>query len=103
MNKRLVPYLFFLILLIGGILRFVDLNHMPPGVFWDEAYYGIDAAQALKTGNFHIYYPANNGRGALFITTVAGSFSLFGISAASLRMVSALFGTLTLIFTYLLA
>lgn len=95
--------LFFAVFLLGAGMRFTALDQMPPGLYHDEIFYGIDAADALTTGDFKIFYPANNGRGAMFITLLAGAVALFGDTIDALRGASAAIGSLSLIATYLLA
>ncbi len=91
-----------LIILIGIFFRFYDLRTLPPGLYPDEAMNGSNALQALHTGEFKLFYTENNGREGLFINIQALSVKLFGTSAWSLRVVSALFGTLTILGLYLL-
>ncbi len=102
MSKRLVfPTLIF-ILLLGGFFRFYLLQEIPPGLYPDEAMNGNNALEALTTGSFKIFYPENNGREGLFINLQAISLWLFGKEPWALRVVSAVFGTLTILGMYFL-
>ncbi len=83
-----------LILLIAAALRLVAFGDVPPGLYHDEAYYGLDAVDVLR-GHFSIYFPANNGREPLFIYLVAGMIGLLGRSPFALRLTSAFTGMLT--------
>lgn len=91
------------ILAIGALFRFYLLPQIPPGLFIDEAMNGNNALEALETGNFKLFYPENNGREGLFINLQAVAIWIFGNEPWALRVVSALFGTLTILGIYLLA
>lgn len=97
------------ILILGGILllavffRFWMLDAVPPGLYPDVAQNGVDAQTANDTGNYQVFYPANNGREGLFINLQAFSLMLFGDSVWSLKAVAAAFGVLTVLGVYFLA
>ena len=78
------------------------LGAAPPGLYHDEAYYGLDAREVLA-GNGQIYFPANHGREPLFIYLVAISVGLFGPTPFAERLPSALVGILTIPATYWMA
>ncbi|MCX6761408.1 MAG: glycosyltransferase family 39 protein [Candidatus Moranbacteria bacterium] len=101
-NKNWIYVLLFAIVALGFFLRFVNIDHAPPGVYPDEAVNGIDAVTANNTGNYQLFYTANNGREGLFMNLVAICFKLFGISVMSLRLPAILCGTLVILGTYLL-
>jgi len=101
-NKNWIYLLLFAIIALGFFLRFVNIDHTPPGVYPDEAVNGLDAVTANNTGNYQWFYTANNGREGLFMNMVALCFSLFGISVMSLKLPAILCGTLTILGTYLL-
>ncbi len=90
------------ILLLGAFLRFWWISDFPPGLYPDEAMNGSNALEALSTGEFKWFYPENNGREGFFINIQALSVWLFGNVPWALRVVSALFGTLTILGVYLL-
>jgi hypothetical protein len=79
------------------------LNESPPGLYPDEAMNGNNALEAVATGHFKVFYPENNGREGLFINLQAISLKLFGNEPWALRIVSAIFGTLTILGLYLVA
>ncbi len=93
-------WIFIIILLAvftaGGLLRFWQLDTIPPGLQYDEAYNGTDAIKALENGKFEIFYPDNNGREGLYINVIAVFFNTFGINMVVLRAVSAVFGLFAL-------
>ncbi len=90
------------IILLGGFLRFYQITEIPPGLYPDEAMNGNNALEMLQTGGFKWFYPDNNGREGLFINIQALSLKLFGNEPWALRVVSAVFGTLTILGVYLL-
>lgn len=91
------------ILIIAAFFRFYQLDSIPSGLYSDEAMNGNDALYALETGNFKLFYPNNNGREGLFINIQALFLNFLGNKAWVLRLVSAIFGTLTVWGLYLLA
>ena len=83
-------------------LRFWALGSIPPGLYHDEAFNGLDALGVLG-GERPIFFEANNGREPLFIYLVALSVAALGRSPGAIRIVAALLGTLTIPATYLMA
>src|SRR3989344_2908899 len=94
--------LLLLILILGSFLRFYLIQEYPLGLYPNEAMNGNNALEALATGKFKIFYPENNGREGLFINLQAISLKIFGNEPWALRIVSAIFGTLTILGIYLL-
>ncbi len=82
------------VLLVALALRAARFGQVPPGLYHDEAYNGIDALAVLQ-GERPLWFPANNGREPLFIYLVALSVGLFGRTAAALRAPALLLGLLT--------
>ena len=103
MGKRGIIYIFFGILIAGAFFRFYLITEIPLGLYPDEAMNGNNALEALAEGNFKIFYPENNGREGFFINLQALSIWFFGNEPWALRVVSALFGTLTILGVYLLS
>ncbi|MDP3093240.1 MAG: glycosyltransferase family 39 protein [bacterium] len=101
-KKRCCLCLLLAILIIAGFLRFWQLDLIPPGLYPDVAINGNDALNALKTGDFKVFYPENNGREGLFINLIAFSFAIFGPSVWAIKVVAAIIGTLTVLGLYLL-
>ncbi|MCX6019330.1 MAG: hypothetical protein NTZ50_12675, partial [Chloroflexi bacterium] len=91
--RRSLPLL--LIMLIGAALRLCHIGALPPGLYHDEAFYGLDAAGVLN-GNLAIWFPANNGREGLFIYLLAASVAALGHTALALRLTAALIGIATI-------
>jgi 4-amino-4-deoxy-L-arabinose transferase-like glycosyltransferase len=86
---------------LAALLRFSALAALPPGLYRDEAYNGLDALGVLQ-GHIPLFFEANNGREPLYIYLLAASVALLGPSPGALRLVSAVLGTLTVPATYLL-
>lgn len=103
MGKRNGFFILILILTIAAFFRFFDLKEIPLGLYPDEAMNGNNALEALKTMDFKIFYPENNGREGLFINLQALSLWLLGNEPWALRVVSAIFGILTVLGVYLLS
>ncbi|MFO7917744.1 MAG: glycosyltransferase family 39 protein [Anaerolineae bacterium] len=79
---------------VAALLRLWAIDTLPPGLYRDEAYNGLDALRVLQ-GHRPIFFEANNGREPLYIYMLAASVALWGRSPGALRMVSALVGILT--------
>ncbi|MBI2911207.1 MAG: glycosyltransferase family 39 protein [Chloroflexi bacterium] len=96
------PLTFAAILLLAAALRLYGLDRIPPGLYHDEAYNGLDA-QAVLAGNLPIFFEANHGRQPLFIYLQAGAVALLGPTREALRGTSAVVGILTVFSIYFLA
>lgn len=94
MRARALLWGMVAVLLVAAALRLVAFGKVPPGLYHDEAYYGLDALGVLE-GQFSLYFPANNGREPLFIYLVALAVGLLGRSPFALRLVSCFVGLLT--------
>lgn len=90
------------VMAVAAALRFWALGRIPPGLYHDEAFNGLDALGVLE-GIRPIFFEANNGREPLFIYLVALSVAALGRSPGAIRMVAAVLGTLTIPATYLMA
>lgn len=93
--------LVLLIIIAAAALRFAALGDVPPGLYRDEAYNGLDAVQVLR-GETPVFFEANNGREPLFIYLVAAAVAAMGRTPAAVRIVAAILGTLTVPATYFL-
>ena len=88
-----------IILLAGAALRFYRIGELPPGLYRDEAFYGLDALGVLR-GHPAIFFAANNGREGLFMYFLALGIAVLGRTPVALRIVAASIGTLTLLAIY---
>ncbi len=86
-----------LILIVAATGRLFRINELPPPTLnYDEAYYAVDALHVLQ-GQHAIFFPGNNGHEPLYIYLEAGMFKLFGVSAVTVRVLSALLGIATVL------
>lgn len=103
-NKYWLDVVLILIILSSFPLFFFKLGQSSL-ISWDEAWYAAIAGNIIKTGDFlRLVW---NGKPYLDhppagFWWMAMSFKIFGISNLTARIPSAIFGILTLIFTYLL-
>ncbi len=96
MNKKTL-FLFLAILAIAIFFRFWNLAQIPPGLYPDVALNGTNALEALKTHDFKLFYPDNNGREGLFINLIALSIWLLGPSIFAIKLAAAIIGILTVL------
>ena len=97
MKTKIFCFSVLLIFACGIFFRFFDLNDIPPGVHYDEAFNGLDAISTLESGDYKIFYTRNTGREGLHINAEAFFFKLFGVNNFGLRFANALWGTLAII------
>jgi 4-amino-4-deoxy-L-arabinose transferase-like glycosyltransferase len=91
------------ILIIATFFRFYHFTTVPPGLYPDEAIDGNNAAEALQTGHFQVYYPEDNGREGLYVNLIAGLLKVFPVHEAWIvRLPAAIAGVLTVLGLYLL-
>ncbi|MCD6086119.1 4-amino-4-deoxy-L-arabinose transferase, partial [bacterium] len=102
MTKKNSIIILIIIFLLASFFRFYNLERIPPGLYPDEAANGNDALEALKTGNFKVFYQDNNGREGLFINLISYSIKYLGLKPVSIRIISAIIGSLTIFGIYLL-
>lgn len=91
------------LLLLGAGLRLATWGEVPPGLYHDEAFNGLDALRVLEGGYFPLYFAANNGREPLFLYLIAASVGVLGRSPLAVRLPAFFVGFLTLAATYDLA
>jgi len=99
-NKTLL--LLIIIAAVASFFRLWRIDSAPPGLYPDEAMNGNNALEALETGEFKIFYPENNGREGLFINIQAISLKVFENKPWALRLISSIFGILTVLGLFLL-
>ena len=101
--QRVDLALLLVILLVALFLRVYELDDIPPGLHYDEAANAILAAD-IASGKAHpLFIEAYTGKEVLFFYLAGASMRLLGASVFSLRITSALIGTLTVLITYQLA
>ena len=77
--------LLLLALVTAVILRFYRLGELPPGLYRDEAFNGLDALKVLG-GDYALFFQANNGREPIYIYLTAVAVALFGQTAMAVRL-----------------
>lgn len=123
MNRKHVLLLF--VLLLAGFLRLWQLDSLPPGLYHDEAYNGLDALSLVQGKLFPqfyegwelyaqeahdqnppqptrwpIFFEGNYGREPLHVYLMALSIWLLGPTPFAIRLVPALSGVLAVLLTY---
>lgn len=97
-----------LIILFAGLLRFIYLDRIPPGLAQDETSIGYNAYSILKTGKdeygktLPIFFKAfGEYKLPVYIYLSVPSIYIFGLTEYGVRIPSALFGTITVVSLYL--
>lgn len=98
-----------IIILLGFLLRVVALDRYPVGFTQDEAGLGYDAYSVLLTGKdqwgktFPLTFRSfGDFKLPVYVYLTIPSIALFGLNEFSVRLPSAICGTLAIIFTYLM-
>lgn len=89
------------LILVAAFFRLWKLDSLFDGLFWDEAYKGLDAIGIREFGERPIFLNWNAGREALVAYLVAFLTKIFHYNIFSIRGVEAIAGIFTLIFFYL--
>ncbi|HAJ36292.1 MAG TPA: hypothetical protein DCL15_11420 [Chloroflexi bacterium] len=89
------------ILMVAAILRLWRFADLPFGVWYDEAEHGLQALRILDSPQFRPIFEGAITGPAHYLYLVAGAFAWFGVSVQSIRLVSVLFGLLTVAAGYL--
>jgi len=100
-----------LIIAIAAIVRFWHLGSNPPALSWDEAAWGYNAFTISRTGadEFGRFLPLDylesfgDFKPPVYAYLTVLPVAIFGLTEFATRFASAFFGTLTVLFTYLLA
>jgi 4-amino-4-deoxy-L-arabinose transferase-like glycosyltransferase len=120
--------LLLLVLAVAGAMRLWQLETLPPGLYHDEAYNGLDALALLRGETFPrfhegwelyaadahagappaptrwpVFFEGNYGREPLHIYLMALSIAVFGATPFAIRLVPAVAGVLAVTTTYLAA
>lgn len=100
--------LIVLIVLLGVVLRFYNLDKAPYGLYIDEVSIGYNAYTILHTGKdeYGVTYPLffkafNDYKEPVYIYMTSAAMVLFGKNDFSVRFFSAFFGSLTILVVYL--
>lgn len=90
------------IVVLAVFFRFYKINHMPGGLFPDEAANGLDV-NLMQQGHLQPFYERGNGREALFFYMEWASASVFGHGVWQFHVVSALIGVLAVLMCFFTA
>ena len=108
-GKKAQFLVLFLILILGFFLRVVNLDKVPNGFFCDEASIGYNAYSLLKSGrdefgkSWPLFFRAfGEYKNPIQIYSTIPFVALFGLNEGSVRLVSAIYGTLTILAVYFL-
>ncbi len=93
----------FLIIMVAFVVRVWHIASFPFGCQSDEGNNGLDALKWLHGAPYIPYAETNEGQATLFTYLIALFFQLFGVSVVSMRLLSAVVGTLTMAAFYPLA
>jgi len=88
------------IVLLALVLRTYNLTTLPPGFHGDEAVIGLEAQRILDTGSIGPYSPFAAGQPTGPIYLVAVGIRVIDNAVLAVRIVPALFGTLTVLALY---
>jgi 4-amino-4-deoxy-L-arabinose transferase-like glycosyltransferase len=114
----------FLILLLASVFRFWRLDSVPPGLYHDEAYNGLDALSLVQGKTFPqfyegwelyaqdahaerppnetrwpVFFEGNFGREPLHIYLMALAIKLLGPTPSAIRIVPGIAGVLSVLTT----
>lgn len=99
----------FVIITVAVSLRFYQLGSVPPSPDWDEAALGYNAYSILKTGRdeYGTFLPLSirsfdDYKPPLYVYLTVPAVALFGLSAWSIRLPSAVMGVLAVLGVYFL-
>jgi 4-amino-4-deoxy-L-arabinose transferase-like glycosyltransferase len=101
-GRRGLHVVLVIALAVGIALRVIMIREIPPGLYRDEAFTGMDGVRTLQEGP-RLFYPVSFGREPLFTWLVAGSVGIWGATPFATRFPSLVVGIATLIALYLAA
>ena len=96
MPRWLVPVVLALVTALAAFLRYWQLDTIPPGFHYDEAYEALEAWRVLTQPGYRpVFFTGNFGVEPMFIYLTAIAFRLFGAAPEVMRGVGAAVGTVT--------
>lgn len=108
--KLLNKYLIVLIFLLAFLLRLINFGaNVPPSLNWDETSLGYNAYSILKTGKDEwgrvlplTFEAFGDYKLPGYIYTLVPFIGIFGLNETAVRLPSIVFGSLSIIFIYLI-
>jgi 4-amino-4-deoxy-L-arabinose transferase-like glycosyltransferase len=93
---RLGWSILFVLTAVAFVMRFYRLDSLPPGLFYDEAFNGLDGwkLSQLSVSQWPVFLTGNQGREALYVWLMALLHRVNGLSVWTIRAVPALCGAL---------
>lgn len=91
------------IVVVAAIFRLYNLDQLPPGLHYDEAFKGVMARKLIVGPDRPIFFTENLTEEPMMEYATALSFLIFGDTAWHIRLVSAIAGIITVIALYFLA
>jgi 4-amino-4-deoxy-L-arabinose transferase-like glycosyltransferase len=89
-----------LITLLAAVLRFYRLPEVPPGLHFDEGFKGVTARALLEGAPPQLFFESDMGEEPLAMYLVAGALGLAGQEPWTVRLPSAIIGTLTVLLAW---
>lgn len=127
-NRHTIYLVLLLVLILAAFFRFWKLDELPPGLYHDEAYNGLDALSLIQgktfpqfyegwelyaadahadrssqQTRFPLFFEGNYGREPLHIYLMALSISILDATPFAVRAVPAAAGVLAVLTTFLAA
>jgi hypothetical protein len=90
------------IVALAAFFRLYQLDKIPPGFQFDQAYYVFDVLRLLQ-GQFYLFFAAPGGTEPLYIYLAMPGVALAGITPLGLKVTTAVIGLLTIPLIYGLA
>ena len=100
MLKRITLPLLTIITLASAVLRFYDINAIPPGLHYDIAANAILVEDIAFKGFRPVFISAYTGKEVLFFYSAAAIFKIIGSSIFALKFTAAIWGTITIPITF---
>ncbi|MBX3052138.1 MAG: hypothetical protein KF753_11720 [Caldilineaceae bacterium] len=93
---RLGWSILFVLTAVAFVMRFYQLDSLPPGLFYDEAFNGLDGwkLSRISVSQWPVFLTGNQGREALYVWLMALLHRANGLSVWTIRAVPALCGAL---------
>ena len=109
MQKKIVYFLFFIIVVVASILRLWQLGYVPISPNWDEVALGYNAYSIIQTGRdeYGEFLPIilrsfDDYKPALYAYLIIPFIKLFDLTVFAVRLPSAIFGILTIVGVFFL-
>ena len=100
MLNRITLPLLTIITLASAVLRFYDINAIPPGLHYDIAANAILVEDIAFKGFRPVFISAYTGKEVLFFYSAAAIFKMIGSSIFALKFTAAIWGIITIPITF---